>query len=192
MDKMIRWFALFLGIGIASAADAHTGLNAGGSLTAGLSHPFSGLDHFLAMVAVGLWAAQLGGRQLIAVPAAFVSCMALGALAGALGAPMPYVDSAVVFSVLALGLLVAFSVSGIPYWRTAIIAVFGLFHGHAHGAEMPALAQPWQYFGGFLLATAALHALGVGIGLAFRNRTTLLRACGAAISVFGVCLILAT
>lgn len=135
-----------------------------GSFMAGISHPLTGTDHILAMVAVGLWAAQIGGRALIAVPAAFVGTMALGFLLALGGVELPFVEPAILASVIGLGLLVALAVRVPVAVSSAIVAVFALFHGHAHGGELGA-AGALQFGLGFMIATAGLHAAGIGLGM---------------------------
>lgn len=148
----------------AAPAFAHVDPVAHGSFAAGVSHPLYGADHVLAMVAVGLWAALLGGRAIWAVPSAFVGTMLAGFVLALAGIGLPFVEPVVASSVVVLGLLalVAFRVS------TAIgmvtVAVFALFHGHAHGGELGA-AGVWSFGLGFALSTALLHGLGVGLGL---------------------------
>lgn len=171
-------------------AHAHTGVGPAHGFSAGLTHPVFGLDHLLAMIAVGLWAAQLGGRALWAVPASFVGVMALGGLAGAGGWSPPMVETGILVSVLLLGLLIAFVVR-LPVWAGAlIVGAFALFHGQAHGAEMPAGASPWLYAGGFVLATAALHAAGIALGIALKNFSfaPALRVAGALVILSGAIL----
>lgn len=145
----------------AGAASAHTGSHADVGFAGGLAHPFLGLDHLLAMIAIGLWAAQQGGRALWAVPAAFVGTMLLGGLLSMSGFSLPYIETGIAASVLLLGLLVAsrrqWSVSA----GMAIAAVFAIFHGYAHGLEMPQAASPALYAMGFVLATAFLHGIGI-------------------------------
>jgi urease accessory protein len=139
---------------------AHTGLHIGGGFASGVAHPFLGLDHLLAMVMVGLWAAQQQGAwQRMAPPLAFVSCMAMGGYLGETGMSLPHVEAGIALSVLGLGLLTAFAVRLPLVISLAIVGVFALFHGHAHGAEMPAVAL-WTYMPGFILSTALLHGLG--------------------------------
>jgi urease accessory protein len=169
---------------------AHVGAHPDGGLATGFAHPFIGLDHLLAMVAVGAWAVQLGGRQLLIVPAAFVAAMAAGALAGTYGVALPQVEGMVALSVLALGVLVALAVRARWHWAVPVVAVFALFHGHAHGAEMPDFSAPWQYFAGFTIATALLHAFGVAAGVALKTHPAVLRAGGAAIGLVGGWLLL--
>lgn len=159
----------------------------------GLGHPIHGLDHVLAMVAVGLWAAQLGGRAVWLVPAAFVILMTVGGALGMAGIHLPMVETGILTSVLVLGVLIA-AAKRLPLVASmAVVGIFALFHGFAHGAEMPVSSSAFSYGLGFVLATALLHAAGVGLGLAMRKRATLpmIRFAGAAITVAGLCLWLA-
>ncbi|WP_315926543.1 HupE/UreJ family protein [Mesorhizobium sp. SP-1A] len=147
----------------ASPAFAHLNPAEHGSFVAGLSHPITGVDHVLAMVAVGLWAAMLGGRALFAVPAAFVGVMIVGFLAALSGLPVPFVEPVILASVVALGLVVALALP-VPAATGALVAgFFAFFHGHAHGSEIGA-AGLLSYGAGFALATALLHAAGIGLG----------------------------
>jgi urease accessory protein len=160
------------------------------TLKSGFLHPLSGLDHILAMVAVGLWAAQLGGRALYLVPAAFVSLMAVGGALGMAGVPLPMVEAGILASILVLGLLIAAAVR-LPVWAgMAIVGLFALFHGHAHGTELPAAATGMTYAIGFILATMLLHACGIGLGLLAQKKlpAPAVRFAGVAIMVAGVCL----
>ncbi len=121
------------------------------------------------MIAVGLWAAQMGGRAVWAVPASFVGVMALGGALGMAGVQLPMVETGILTSVLLLGLLIAFAVR-LPLWASmGIVAFFALFHGFAHGAEMPAQSSALLYASGFIVATALLHLGGVGLGVAAKN-----------------------
>ncbi len=143
------------------------------------------------MVAVGLWAAQRGGAALWALPAAFVTAMIGGGLLGMNGVDLPAVELGIAGSVIALGALIALQ-SRLPLAASvAAVALFALFHGHAHGAEMPEAAQPLLYGLGFALATALLHGTGVAAALAVRGRTgaLLVRAAGALIGLGGVALV---
>lgn len=150
---------------ISQNALAHMGDHAGAGFATGLAHPFGGLDHLLAMVAVGLWAVQQGGRAVYAVPAAFVSAMALGFALGFVALPLPGVEIGIALSVLALGLAVALSFKP-PLWlAVTATAAFALFHGHAHGAEMPEGASMALYGAGMLAGTALLHGLGLGAAM---------------------------
>lgn len=148
---------------VPAAAFAHPG-HPGDGLAAGFMHPFSGADHLLAMIAVGFWAAMLGGWARYAVPAAFVTVMMVGAAFGIAGAPIPLVEPAVAASVVALGLLVAFEVKVPVLAASAIVAAAAFFHGFAHGAELPASSRALSYIGGFVAATVILHAAGLALG----------------------------
>lgn len=163
---MIRRITLALAALATTTAPAFAHLNPEehGSFMAGFSHPLFGLDHILVMVAVGLWAAQIGGRALWAVPAAFVTTMAVGFGLAVSGIALPFVEPAILASVVALGLLVAMAVKLDTVLSAAIVAVFALFHGHAHGGELGA-AGAWQFGIGFVVATALLHGAGIGLGL---------------------------
>lgn len=163
-------------------------LHDAGTFLAGLHHPVGGLDHVLAMVAVGLWAAQLGGRALWATPATFVGAMILGGTAGALGLPFPAVEPMILASIVLLGVAVALAVRLPLAAALPVIAVFGAAHGWAHGAEGPATGLA-LYAAGFALATAALHGLGIAAG---RGLSALaLRGLGGAAAVAGLALALA-
>lgn len=135
-----------------------------GSFLAGVTHPLSGADHMLAMIAVGLWAAQIGGKARWAMPAAFVSLMALGFVLALAGASLPFVEPGILASVIGLGLLVALAVRVPTVISAAIVGVFALFHGHAHGGELGS-ATAVTFGLGFIVATALLHAAGVGLGV---------------------------
>jgi urease accessory protein len=167
-------------------AYAHVGAGSTSSFAAGFGHPLSGLDHMTVMVSVGLWAALKGGRALWAWPAAFVGIMLVGAPFGMLGLPIPFVEPGILASVVALGLLVALAVDLPVATGAAVIAAFALFHGHAHGTEVPENASGLAYVVGFAVATALLHcagiAAGVGLGSRFRG---LGRAAGAACAAIG-------
>lgn len=153
--------AVLLGAG---PAQAQQHLIAGG-LAAGFLHPVLGFDHLLAMVAVGLLSVQLGGRAIWSVPTAFVAFLGLGGLLGVLGIALPQVEGAIALSVFALGLAIALSVAMPVPLAMIVVGMFAIFHGHAHGAEIPNLAQPAAFVAGFMLASALLHASGVAIGL---------------------------
>ncbi|WEX86062.1 HupE/UreJ family protein [Sinorhizobium garamanticum] len=149
-----------------SAAPAFAHLNPAehGSLMAGLSHPFFGADHVLAMVAVGLWAAQIDGRALWTIPAGFVATMALGFAFAVTGTPLPLVEPVILASVVAFGLIVATAVRLDAAKAAAVVGVLALFHGHAHGGEIGA-AEIAPFAAGFMVATALLHAAGIGLGI---------------------------
>lgn len=177
-------------LAVPAAAEAHPGFHVLGGAGAGLSHPFSGLDHLLAMVAVGLWAGLLGGRARWLVPAAFVVVMAAGAVLGAGGIALPAVEIVIAASIVVTGALIAASVRVAAGAAMAIVAAFALFHGHAHGAEMPALASPLAYGLGFVAATAMLHGAGLLAAQGSRAMPVLTRLSGGAIAATGLALTL--
>lgn len=180
--------AVLLGLVLASGAQAHP-LHAGGSLFAGFAHPLLGPDHLLAMIAVGAWSAQLGGRARYALPLTFVSIMAVGAALAVNGVALPSVEAGIAASLLALGLLVAFAARLPLAAGMALVAAFALFHGHAHGAELPAMASAATFAAGFAVATALLH--GAGIAFAQLARAHAVRIAGAAVAITGVGLLAA-
>lgn len=143
-------------------AFAHPGHDESG-LMAGVTHPLTGIDHLLAMFAVGLWAAQQKGSARWKLPVAFVSCMLLGGLLGFDGFSVPYLENGIAASVLALGLLVAVAASPPMAVSIVITGLAGLAHGIAHGIELPQMASPAWYAVGFVAATSALHATGYGL-----------------------------
>jgi urease accessory protein len=160
MKKMLSIVTLLMLA--AGPALAHPGHGSTASFAAGIAHPFGGLDHIAVMVAVGLWAALKGGRALWLWPAAFVGVMLVGAAFGMAHVPVPLVEPGILASVVALGLLVALAVD-LPVWTgAAIVAVFALLHGHAHGTEVVETVSGAEYMAGFALATATLHGVGIG------------------------------
>lgn len=176
------------------AALAHVGVGDAHGFAHGFGHPVGGADHALAMVAVGLFAAVLGGRALWAVPAAFVLTMAVGGLVGISGFELPFVEIGIALSVVVLGLAVAFRVHLPTLAAMALVGVFAIFHGFAHGAEMPADASGLGYALGFMLATALLHGVGVALGLGLgrtpeRGGGLVLRAGGGAMALAGVAIL---
>ena len=198
MQRKLRlgWIPAFAGMTGAlvlagtSAAVAHTGLEHAVSFAAGFKHPWTGLDHMLAMVAVGLWAGLNGGRALWVWPVAFVGVMVAGGALGFADVPLPMVEPGILASVVVLGLLVL-AAAQLPVAPGAVIvAVFALLHGHAHGAELPAEASAVTYAAGFAIATAILHAIGLGVAhLAQSERGKLLvRGAGALVAAGGVAL----
>ncbi|MQW86805.1 HupE/UreJ family protein [Sinorhizobium saheli] len=191
MKKQILIAVTALGTSAAPAL-AHVDPVAHGSLMAGLSHPFFGADHVLAMIAVGLWAAQIGRRALWSVPAAFVATMALGFGLAVGGVMLPFVEPAILASVVALGLLVAMAVRLDAAAAAAVVAVFALFHGHAHGGEL-GTAGAWPFAAGFIIATVLLHIAGIGIGLGvarLSHKGTLARLLGGITAVIGAALLI--
>ena len=176
-----------------TAAFAHTGGDTSGFMH-GFSHPMSGLDHVLAMVMVGMFAYQLGGRALWMVPAAFLCVMALGGIAGFAGLPLPYVEIGIALSVVVLGALVATNVQSPVIAAVAIVGFFAVFHGYAHGAEMPENTTAISYAAAFMLATAMLHLSGAVLGYSLdkadqRTASVVVRTAGAAGLVAGLGLV---
>ena len=143
---------------------AHTVGGEGGFL-AGLTHPVLGFDHFLAMLSVGILSSQMGGRAIWSVPTTFVSVMAIGAFIGLKAIGLPGVEYGIALSVLVLGFALAMEKKLPPLWAMVGVGFFAIFHGHAHGTEMPSIVKPIIYALGFLLGTAALHVAGVLIGI---------------------------
>jgi urease accessory protein len=176
-----------------NAALAHSGIDHALSFASGFTHPFTGLDHLLAMVAVGLWAGLNGGRALWAWPVAFVGVMIGGGALGMAGIGLPLVEPGILASVVVLGLLVL-AATRLPIAAGAVlVGLFALLHGHAHGEELPTAAAAASYSAGFALATAALHALGLGVACfsATANARLAVRAGGALVAAAGLYLALA-
>jgi urease accessory protein len=171
--------------GFAPDALAHPGH--GGGLAAGLTHPFTGLDHLLAMVAVGLWASQLERPAIWTLPVVFPAMMALGAALGTGGVTMPWIETGILLSVVVLGAAVALRVQAPLAVGTVIVAAFAVLHGYVHGAELPSGGSAWLYGIGFIAATLALHGIGIALGLAARH-PALMRATGGAIAAVGLLL----
>jgi len=151
---------------IPTAAFAHPGIGDAHGFVAGFAHPLGGLDHILAMVTVGIFAWQLGGRALWLVPATFILVMAAGGALGMAGVPVPFVELGIAASVIVLGAVVAFARKAPVAIAVGLVGVFAIFHGHAHGTAMPLDASGGAYAAGFLLATALLHAAGIALGFA--------------------------
>lgn len=171
---------------------AHVGVDHGHSLAQGLAHPVGGLDHLLAMVAVGLLAARFGGRSLWALPALFLGGMAAGGLLGIAGVGLPAVEPGILASIILLGTLLCLAPQALAPAALLLAGASGLFHGYAHGAEMPTAGSALSYGIGFLLSTAALHGLGVLAVLGLERTVArpaaaaTVRFAGLAIGVVGV------
>ncbi|MBW8864711.1 MAG: HupE/UreJ family protein [Verrucomicrobia bacterium] len=174
---------------VPSLAQAHPGMPGHvHSFNSGFAHPFGGLDHLCAMVAVGLWASQLGGRMRWLMPATFVSVMILGGALGMYGVNISGVEQGIAASLLVLGVLVAAAVRLPTIVSAALIGLFALFHGFAHGAEMPATTAGLSYAIGFVIATIGLHLAGLGLGMLAQRLDSrhLVRYAGAGIAAFGI------
>ena len=184
---VIRLFAVLLCLTAASPALAHTGSVSGG-FAGGLSHPLFGLDHAVAMVAVGLWGAFLGAPAIFILPVVFPLVMAFGGVLGILGVPLPGVEIGIAVSATVLGMMVALAARP-PLWVAAAIAgAFAICHGHAHGAELPPGADAVAYSAGFVIATGALHLCGIAFGLLARwpRGRLAVRAAGGVIAIAGL------
>jgi urease accessory protein len=174
---------------LASAALAHTGQgDTTSGFVAGFLHPITGVDHLLAMLAVGMWGAQLGMPALWVLPVAFPMVMAVGGALGILGVPLPAAEPAIVLSVLLLGAVIAFGRKPPLVLAAALVAFFAIFHGYAHGRELPDAASAIGFSAGFVLATGCIHLTGIGVGFVTKvpHGEALLRAGGAAIALAGV------
>ena len=180
--------AVLVLLGATAPALAHPGHGDVHGFIHGFAHPIGGLDHVLAMVAVGLFAAHLGGRALWVVPAAFVTLMAVGGALGMNGVGLPYVETGIALSVVVFGLMLATSVALPVGLAAGLVGFFAIFHGQAHGAELPVGASGLAFAAGFMIATAALHGAGIGLGLGAGRvaSTKAVRIGGAAMAAAGV------
>ncbi len=181
-------FAAATLLALIEPALAHTGTDTVFGFKTGFLHPISGPDHLVAMVAVGLWGAQLGAPAIWILPITFPLVMAMGGVLGVIGVPVPFVETVIALSAVALGLVVALRLRP-PLWAAAaLVAVFAIFHGYAHGRELPGAADPVGYGVGFVVATGLLHLAGILIGTV-TNRplgARAVRACGAVIACAGL------
>ena len=162
------------------------------SFSSGLAHPVLGLDHLLSIVAVGLWSVQLGGRAIWLVPGAFVAAMTAGGMLGMSGMTLPFVEQGILASIFVLGLLIAMATRLGLGASVALVSLFAVFHGHAHGTEAPLNASAVTYGLGFALSTAALHLCGVltGLGLRESAQAAWIRAAGVAVIAVGLVTVL--
>ena len=185
--SVIRLFAVLPCVLVAAPALAHSGDVAGG-FVGGLAHPVFGPDHVAAMVAVGLWGAFLGMPAIVLLPVVFPLVMALGGALGILGVPLPGVEIGIAASAVVLGLGVALAARP-PLWIAAVlVGLFAIFHGHAHGAELPPGADALAYSLGFVIATGLLHLAGIAFGLLVRwpSGRIAVRTAGGLIAVAGI------
>ncbi|QDY69092.1 HupE/UreJ family protein [Qingshengfaniella alkalisoli] len=168
-------------------AFAHTGVHGGSGFASGFSHPLMGPDHVAAMLAVGLWASVIGRKAIWILPIAFPLVMAFGAVLGIAGIAVPVVESGIAASALVIGLAAALTIRPPLSIAVALVGIFALFHGHAHGTEMPVMTNPVSYGLGFLTGTLLLHLAGIGLGLFAGTKLGNLgsRAAGAAIALAG-------
>ncbi len=188
MDLCASIFVLALYLVWVPSAQAHVeGGQAVGFIT-GLEHPWSGLDHVLAMIAVGLWGAQLGNPALWVLPVTFPMVMAMGAMMGLLGIPLPGIEIGIAVSAILLGAMILGEVKLNLYIAATMVGFFAIFHGHAHGTELPPGQSGLLYSMGFVIATGVLHGIGIVIGLIHRwpAGKLALRGAGAFIAAMGV------
>jgi urease accessory protein len=179
---------LALALQFSQVADAHIRKGEASGFLSGVRHPISGLDHVLAMIAVGLWGAQLGAPAIWVLPVAFPMVMALGGMMGLLGIPLPGTEYGIAASMILLGGVVLFELKP-PLWAAALlVSFFAIFHGHAHGTELPPGQDGLLYSMGFVCATGCLHGVGVSIGLVHRWTwgQMFLRLSGGFISAMGM------
>ncbi len=185
----LRSLALLAAFALAAPlAQAHEGAGLAGGFMSGFAHPLLGWDHVIAMLAVGLWGAFLGAPALWLLPVVFPLVMAAGGALGVLGVPLPAVEVGIAVSAIALGGVVAGALRP-PLWVAALlVALFAVFHGHAHGTELPQAASPLAYSLGFVIATGALHLTGIALGLLTRwpAGRIAVRGMGAGIALLGV------
>lgn len=162
--RRLKFLPVFLLL-LPSAALAHTGEGVAGGFMTGLMHPILGWDHVAAMVAVGLWGAFLGQPAIWVLPVAFPLIMAFGGMLGVLGIPIPFVETGIAASSVVLGLLIAFAVRAPLAVALVVVGIFAIFHGHAHGTELPEAASPIAYSIGFVIGTGLLHLAGIIVGM---------------------------
>ena len=189
LSLLVTIIAVFLFMPVVAHAHVEQGQAAG--FVTGLEHPWSGLDHILAMIAVGLWGAQLGNPAIWVLPIAFPMMMAAGGMLGLLGIPLPGVEVGIAVSAIILGLMVLLDMRAKLVIATLVVGFFAIFHGHAHGTELPAGQSGLLYSMGFVIGTGCLHGVGILLGLIhhYRAGKILLRGAGAFIMVMG-CLFL--
>ena len=171
---------------LATVAQAHTDGETGGFIS-GFTHPILGWDHVIAMVAVGLWGAFLGKPAIWILPVVFPLVMAVGGALGVMGVPIPAIETGIALSGVVLGLLIAFAVRA-PIWAAGvIIGILAIFHGHAHGTELPGAVNPFAYGIGFVIGTGLLHLAGIALGLLVGSTAgrVVVRATGAIIAALG-------
>lgn len=193
-DNLTRSLMTIMLLVAVQPLSAHTTGGAIGGLGSGLGHPLIGMDHLLAMLAVGMWAYQLGGSAVWKVPLVFVLTLLVGASVGLAGLNLPFIEPVIAASVMVLGVLIAMKFRITPVLASMLIALFAVFHGYAHGSEMPLAASPLAYVAGFSLATIGLHALGVMLACVMQRtaHTMLLRVGGFGLAGTGLLLLVGT
>jgi urease accessory protein len=191
ISLLMRFGAAFALALVPSLALAHTGVGDTSGFLHGFEHPIFGLDHVLAMVTVGIFAWQLGGRAIWLVPTTFVVVMAAGGALGVAGTDIPFVETGIALSVVVLGAVVALGIRAPVAVAMGLVGLFAIFHGHAHGVEMPENAAGLAYGIGFMVGTALLHLIGLGLGYAIgaigdRYGKAMVRGAGALIALAGI------
>jgi urease accessory protein len=187
IDPFVFFLALMVYLVWAPSAQAHVEQGQAVGFVTGLEHPWSGLDHVLAMIAVGLWGAQLGNPAIWVLPITFPMVMSFGAMMGLLGIPLPGIEIGIALSAILLGAMVLGEVKPKLFVAAIMVGIFAIFHGHAHGTELPAGQSGLLYSMGFVIATGVLHGIGIVIGLIHRwpAGKLALRAAGAFIAAMG-------
>ncbi|MEM9107157.1 MAG: HupE/UreJ family protein [Pseudomonadota bacterium] len=195
-SRRLRRTAMFWQLLIASicvfivpeSASAHVEGGALGGFRSGFTHPIIGLDHLLAMLAVGIWGAQMGGRNVWTLPVTFPLIMAAGGILGMSGVALPNAELGIALSVFVLGLAIGFAWKAPEWAALLLIAVFAVFHGYAHGVELPHAVDPGSYSIGFVVSTGVIHVVGIGIGFLLGGlwRGQLSRSLGGAIAATGL------
>jgi urease accessory protein len=185
--EMAWWLAVALFLAAPQVVRAHPQSGAAGGFLSGFSHPISGWDHILAMIAVGLWGAQLGAPAMWLLPVTFPMVMALGGMMGLLGIPLPGVEFGIAASAIVLGGMVLSEARPRLWIAALIVGVFAIFHGHAHGTELPAGQDGLLYSAGFVIATGCLHGVGITIGLIhkWKGGRIVIRAAGGLVLLAG-------
>ncbi len=188
MNALQRGLGAVLLMLVAAESHAHAETGVAGGLLSGLLHPIYGLDHLVAMVAVGLWGAQLGRPAIWILPITFPLVMAFGALLGVAGVPLPSVEVGIALSALVLGALVAMAVKPPLSVAAVVVALFAIWHGYAHGTELPSAVNPLAYGIGFVVSTGLLHLCGILLGVLIRwpGGAVAVRTCGGAIAAMGL------
>lgn len=186
--RWVQGMVILVALVWAQSASAHVLQGEAFGFLTGFLHPISGLDHVLAMVAVGLWGAQLGAPAIWVLPVAFPLVMAMGGMLGLIGVPVPGIEYGIAASAILLGVAVMLEVRASLFVTAVLVGVFAIFHGHAHGTELPPGQSALLYSIGFVMATGCLHALGIGIGTVYRWTwgQKLLRAAGAVVAMGGI------
>lgn len=188
-NRLFQYLTLAaLAASVPTMAEAHVLAGEGGGFLHGFEHPLSGLDHMLAMFCVGLWGAQMGGRSVWSLPIAFPLIMVVGGMMGIAGIPLPAVESGIALSIIVLGAAIACLWRPPEWLAVVVIGVFAIFHGYAHGAELPNAADPADYAFGFVVATGLIHLAGIAVGLGFQRLQggQMARALGGLIGLGGV------